>query len=144
MKLLLILLVTFYGQVIAILDGDTIKVMKEGKEVKIRLAEIDCPEKSQAFGMAAKKFTSDLIFKKEVKIEYENLDQYGRIIGKVYLNDTYVNAEIVKHGYAWHYRQYSKNQILAEYETKARLQKIGLWTENSPIAPWEFRKFNKM
>lgn len=142
MKLILILLVTFYAKVIAVLDGDTIKVLQDNKEVKIRLAEIDSPEKSQAFGMDAKKYTSNLIFGKVVKIEYDKLDQYKRIIGKVYLNDTYINAEIVKGGYAWHYKQYSNNTQLAEYEAKARLQKIGLWVENNPLAPWEFRKLN--
>ena len=139
MNLILILLISFLTQVVAVLDGDTIKVIYKGKETKVRLAEIDCPEKSQAFGMRAKKFTSDKIFGKEVRIEFSELDQYGRIIGKVYLGNEYINAEIVKNGYAWHYKKYSQNKTLAEYENSARVNKIGLWFDQFPVAPWEFR-----
>lgn len=59
--LILSISTSFIGQVVGIIDGDTIKVMRSGKTVKVRLAEIDCPEKKQAFGRKAKEFTADLV-----------------------------------------------------------------------------------
>lgn len=126
---------------VGVKDGDTIVVVLDGKQVTIRLAEVDCPEKSQAYGQRAKQFTSSLCFGKEVSIVEKNKDRYGRTIAIVYLNDTTVlNREIVKAGMGWRYVQYSDDPVYGELEDEARAAHRGLWADENPEAPWDFRK----
>ncbi len=128
------------GKVVSIQDGDTITVLQGGATYKVRLFAVDCPEKGQAFGNVAKQFTSDLVFGKTVKVKYEELDRYQRYLGTVYRDELNLNRELVKAGLAWHYKQYSKDPVLAALEVKARLAKKGLWADPRAIPPWEFRR----
>jgi len=92
---------SFTGQVVGIIDGDTIDVLHKGKAERIRLHGIDCPKKKQAYGTKAKQFTSDLAFKKTVTVVYMDRDRYNRIIGEVFFTDGKdLSHEIVKAGYA--------------------------------------------
>ncbi len=129
------------GKCVSVTDGDTIKVMRQGKAERIRLYGIDCPEKKQPFGTKAKQFASDLVYKKIVEIKPIERDRYGRTIAWVYVGGKCLNKELLKAGLAWHYKQYSKDRDLAELETEARQKKIGLWSD--PIPPWKFRKLKK-
>lgn len=88
------------GEVIGIADGDTITVIQNRTQYKIRLYGIDTPEKSQAFGNKAKRFLSGLVYRKKVRVVEEDVDRYGRIVGSVYLGSTFVNEEMVRNGYA--------------------------------------------
>ena len=127
-----------------ITDGDTFKLLVEDSiEYKIRLHGIDCPEKAQAFSQVAKKSLSDMIFGQEVKVEYAKKDRYGIIIGKVFVGNLYVNEELIKQGMAWHFTKYDQNPKWQELEQEARAQKIGLWTDSDPMAPWLYRKNKK-
>ncbi|QHS56246.1 thermonuclease family protein [Mucilaginibacter sp. 14171R-50] len=132
-------------KVIGVKDGDTMVLLSpDNQSITVRLAEIDAPEKSQAFGQAAKQFTSNLCFGKMVKLIGNQHDRYGRTVGKVELeNGTNVNYEIVKQGYAWQYRAYSKNMELASLEEHAREARLGLWQDANPTPPWIFRKEGK-
>lgn len=131
-----------HGKVVAVLDGDTIEILdSENKTYRIRLNGIDCPEKAQAFGQKAKQFTSDQCFGKNVKILVHSTDRYGREIGDVVLEDgTVLNEELVASGYAWHYKQYSNDPVLAQLELEARKKKLGLWVDPNPVPPWEYRR----
>jgi len=131
------------GKVVGISDGDTIKVLKDGKQVKIRLAAIDCPEKSQPYGQKAKQFTADMVAGKIVKIWQTDTDRYGRIVGFVFVGDRNLNKELLTAGLAWHYKQYSRDPELAKLEFKARSARIGLWSERDPIPPWEYRRLKR-
>jgi len=134
----------FTGKVVGIKDGDTFEIMLGGKAEKVRLAHIDCPEKSQPYGTRAKQFASDLCFGKEVIVISTERDRYKRIIGTIYLKDgTNVNKELVKAGLAWHYQQYSDGPAYSILETVARKNKKGLWSQKNVIAPWEWRKQKK-
>lgn len=135
---------SFSGQVVSISDGDTISVLHDGKAEKIRLNGIDCPESHQDFGQRAKQFTSDLAFNKTVTIEVSGHDKYGRTVGDVILPDgRNLNRELVRAGFAWWYKQYSKDQSLGELEAQARADRRGLWQDPAPIAPWDFRRGKK-
>ena len=129
-------------KVIKIKDGDTVELLSpDHQNITVRLAEIDCPEKSQAFGQAAKQFTSELCFGKMVKLFGNQHDRYGRTVAQIVLeNGTNVNYEIVKNGYAWQYLAYSHNMELAGLEQHARENKLGLWQDANPTPPWNFRK----
>ena len=132
----------FSGQVVAVSDGDTIGVMKDGREVKVRLYGVDAPEKSQAFDQKAKQFTSDFAFGKTVTVTVKDTDRYGRIVGEVVREDSKVlNQELVRAGFAWWYKQYAKNdRTLEALEKDARENKRGLWADKNPVPPWKFRQ----
>ena len=130
------------GKVIAVADGDTFTMLTEGnKQVKIRLHGIDCPEKRQDFGTAAKNYTSSQVFGKVVSARILKKDQYKRLIAIVRLpNGKILNEELLKAGMAWHYKKYDQSSEFALLESQARKNKAGLWKGYKPIAPWEFRK----
>lgn len=131
------------GKVVAVTDGDTIKIRTLTQTHTIRLLGIDAPEKKQAFGTQAKLALSEKVFGKEVLVKRQKkLDRYGRVLGDVYLNSRWIDREMVAEGLAWHYKQYSKSPELAKAEQAAREAKLGLWQDKNPIPPWEFRRQN--
>lgn len=130
------------GKVIHVTDGDTLKILVDHQRIKIRLAEIDAPELHQAFGKKAKQALGNLVYGKDVSVEQVDIDRYGRIVGKVYIDKLYVNAEMVKIGYAWFYRKYGKDLSLYDLENEARTCRCGLWADSNPLPPWEWRKRN--
>lgn len=118
------LLIAWDGKVVSITDGDTIKVLKDGKQFKIRLASIDCPEKGQSYGLAATKYTANLVAGKVVKIWTTDTDRYGRTVAFVFVGDKNLNKELLSVGLAWHYQKYSRGPELAKLEFEARAKKI--------------------
>ncbi|WP_422104647.1 thermonuclease family protein [Winogradskyella sp.] len=133
------------GKVVAITDGDTFKILtKDSTLIKVRLANIDCPERKQPFSKKAKKFVSDAIFSKAVKLNVLKKDRYRRYISNVIYDDSLsLCHELIKNGLAWHYRKYSKDSMLQALEDQARKSKIGLWQDQNAIAPWEWRDLQK-
>lgn len=132
------------GKVVGITDGDTITVMKKDQGVKIRLAEIDCPESGQPFGKSAKQLASDLCFSKVVIVQVETIDRYGRTVAHVKLpSGLDLNEELLRAGLAWHYKQYSSNNSLAKLESEAQAASLGIWSQKDPIAPWDWRHSSK-
>jgi len=126
------------GKVVGIYDGDTIKVLHNGKEEKIRLYGIDTPEKGQDFGKKAKKFTSAAVFGKTVSVKPIDTDRYGRTVGIViYAGGTMnLNVEIIRAGYAWVFDKYCKRpecRMWEFIERKARDEKNGLWSMPDPV-----------
>jgi endonuclease YncB( thermonuclease family) len=130
----------FSGRVVGVSDGDTIKVMHNGRAEKIRLNGIDCPEKTQPFGHKAKQFTSAMVFGKEVTVQVKDTDKYGRTVADVILPDgRSLNRELVAAGLAWWYRKYSKDESLRQLEADAQAARRGLWADPDPMPPWEWR-----
>lgn len=131
---------TTEGKIIGITDGDTVRMLLNGKSVKIRLSSIDAPEISQDFGQRSKQFLSHLVFHKRVLLVTHGKDRYGRVLGELLLPEGInVNEEMVKKGFAWHYRKYSDDQRLQEFEKEARTKRLGIWQQKHPVPPWEFR-----
>jgi endonuclease YncB( thermonuclease family) len=94
----------FSGRVVGIADGDTITVLRAGREVKVRLHWIDCPERGQAFGRRAKQAKSRLVFGKTVVVEPTDADRYGRTVGRVFVDGQDINLELVSPRMAWWFR----------------------------------------
>jgi endonuclease YncB( thermonuclease family) len=130
------------GKVVGIKDGDTFEILINGRSEVVRLAHIDCPERGQPFGKAAKQLASDLCYDKHVIIEEEaRPDRYGRLIATVSLpNGVTVNQELVRAGLAWHYTKYSSDTTYAVLEKQARMGRLGLWADSVAVAPWTWRK----
>lgn len=134
------------GKVVGISDGDTFTLLtKDKKQIKVRLAEIDTPERAQPFGTRARQALSDLIFSKEVLVIQYDIDHYGRLVGHTYINNIHVNRKMVQGGMAWVYRQYLKDQTLLQDEKEAREARRGLWSlpGTEQVPPWEWRKGNQ-
>jgi endonuclease YncB( thermonuclease family) len=138
---------TIEGLVVGVADGDTITVLDQQKNTyKIRLQGIDAPEKKQAFGEKSKQSLHDLVHSKQVRIEYDKEDKYGRIVGKVTVDDVDVCLQQLVLGMAWHYKKYQNEQsvsdraLYSETELKSQSLKLGLWSDDTPMPPWEFRK----
>ena len=132
------------GKVVAVKDGDTIVVLDSlNVQYTIRVADIDCPEKGQPFSTKAKDFTSGEVFGKEVIIKKKDIDRYGRTIGFVLYEDKNLSLELLKIGLAWHYSYYSNNKEMAQLEAVARKNKVGLWIDDNPINPYDWRKKQK-
>lgn len=126
---------------------DTITVLDaQNTQHKIRLQGIDAPEKAQPFGNKSKQSLHEMVHGKQVLVDYQKKDKYGRVVGKVLLNSVDVCLEQVKRGMAWHYKQFANEQSktdqegYAQAELTAQAQSIGLWKEKSPTPPWVFRK----
>src|SRR3954468_19885613 len=107
------------GRVVGITDGDTLTVLMDRKQIKVRLAEIDTPESGQPYGSRAQQALSSLSFGKPVRVVEQGTDRYGRTIGRVYVGSVDVNAALVRQGAAWVYRKYSHDGTLLRLEQDA-------------------------
>ena len=113
---------------IGISDGDTFTLLiADQREVKIRLAEIDAPEKAQPYGTKSKQALSALAYGKQARVAVQTNDQYGRPVGRVSVGSTDVNAALVQQGAAWVYRQYAHDPQLIDLERQAKAARRGLW-----------------
>jgi len=132
----------FGGEVVGVLEGSTIEVVRLGKVERIRLHGLDCPEKGQPYGDDVKQAISALVFAMQVTVEPHGKDKHGRIMADVLLADgTNVNHALVKDGRCWWSRKSAPGDAeLERLELEAREAKKGLWEDPEPIPPWEFRK----
>lgn len=125
-------------------DGDTLTCLARGnKPIKVRLAEIDAPEKKQAFGQKSKRALSDMVYKQQVHLETRGQDRYQRTLAIVYYQNKNINLEMVKRGMAWAYKQYSRDPIYLQEQEKARARRVGLWADRNPIEPSQWRRQEK-
>jgi endonuclease YncB( thermonuclease family) len=134
----------FTATVVKVKDGDSLVVLRDNKQIDIRLEGIDCPELHQAYGQKAKQATSQLAAGKTVTVQSTGTDKYGRTLANIILPDgRSLSQELVRQGCAWWFKKYSKDQALAKMEVEARQKKIGLWADPNPTAPWDWRKAQK-
>ncbi|EAM3234709.1 micrococcal nuclease [Salmonella enterica] len=128
------------GKVIRVLDGDTIEVLQEQQPVRVRLMNIDAPEKKQPFGRWSTKQLKSLLAGQSVTVSYTQTDRYGRVLGRVVTaNGTEANRQQVLKGAAWVYDRYNTDNSLPALQREAQTQKRGLWADNQPVPPWEWR-----
>jgi len=131
------------GEVVGITDGDTLTLLTpDRQQARIRLAEIDTPERGQPYGTRAREALSELAFGKRVRVVVVDTDRNGRAVGHVYAGRQDVNAEMVRRGAAWVYRDYSRDPALPALEAEARAAGRGLWglPEAERMPPWEWRR----
>lgn len=128
-------------RVVGVSDGDTITALCQGFErLKVRLAEIDAPEKAQAFGAASKQSLAGICYGTDAEISPMATDRYGRTVARVRCNGIDANAAQVQHGLAWVYDKYASDGALYQLQDEARAARRGLWADDSAIPPWQWRK----
>jgi endonuclease YncB( thermonuclease family) len=134
----------FEGMVVGIRDGDTLTVLVDKQEVKVRLASIDAPELGQPFGKAARQSLADLCHQKQATVTPGARDRYGRTVGDVSCDGTPAGAEQVRRGMAWVYVKYApKASPLHQLQVEARAARLGLWADPAPTPPWDWRHGQK-
>ena len=138
------------GTVVGVHDGDTITLLDANRhQYKIRLAGIDAPELSQAFGRVSRKHLADQVAGRTVVIEWFKRDKYQRLVGKVMLNGSDINITQIEAGLAWHYKKYASEQSpedrlrYARAEEQAHASRLGLWQDSHATPPWDYRKAKK-
>jgi endonuclease YncB( thermonuclease family) len=134
------------GKVVSVADGDTVTVLDTGRVLhKIRLSDIDAPERSQAFGRRSREYLASLVAGEQVAVETDKKDRYGRNVGKILCQGRDINLAMVNAGLAWHYKKYEREQpasdrlLYASAEQEARERRLGLWLDTEPMAPWDWR-----
>ncbi len=139
-----------HGRVVSVTDGDTVTVLDASNtQFKIRLMGIDAPEKNMPYGDRSKLSLSDLVFDRQVQVAYSKKDKYGRTVGKILVGGVDANLAQIKAGMAWHYKEYQREQsvadrdLYAQAEEDARRSKVGLWRDGDPVPPWDWRKEQK-
>lgn len=134
--------------VVGITDGDTFKARCPYEQITVRFAAIDAPERSQAFGQVSRQYLAKLIFGKTVRVSQTKESQsYNRVVANVFdEHGQDVGLMMVRAGLAWHYKQYAREQTLSERSTytlaenEAKKSMLGLWIDEHPQAPWQFRR----
>lgn len=130
------------GRVVGITDGDTLTLLVDEEQVRVRLAQIDAPESGQPYGRAAKQALSELAFGRDARVEVVDVDRYGRTVGEVVVDGRNVNQQLVREGHAWAYTKYSRSLEIIELENQARAAGRGLWALplEQRTAPWSWRR----
>jgi len=130
-------------EVAHITDGDSLIVTSGGREVQVRIADIDAPELDQPHGEQAKSALNALVSGREVRLDLISGDAYRRIVARVFVDGRDVAEMLVRDGHAWVRREYAHESALIPFEERARAAKRGLWAESAPVAPWVWRKLNR-
>jgi micrococcal nuclease len=117
-----------------VVDGDTIEVYIDGKTEKVRLIGVDTPESGKPFFEEATNKTKELVEGKQVQLlkDVSERDKYGRLLRYVFVGNTFVNAELVRQGYANVYTyppDVKYSDLFLKYEREAREGNKGLWAQ---------------
>ena len=133
-----------------VLDGDGVLVTVFGMDISVRLSAIDCPEHDQEWGGIAKAGLIKLIGGRDVLLEQHGVDIHGRTLATVYTMNgnglVNVNERMVAKGHAWVYREFyghlswPRRDQLNSIERWAQRNRVGLWRNSDPVAPWEWRR----
>lgn len=130
----------FGARVVGVAKGDSLTVLRDGKETPVRLIGIDCPELDQPFGREARDFATAQALGKDVTVKTVKREFSGRLLVEVKLPDGQNLAyALLRAGLAWWYRKQSGDPILSGLEAEARAAKRGLWA-GVAIPPEQWRR----
>jgi endonuclease YncB( thermonuclease family) len=130
----------FTGRVVKVSDGDTLTVLVNKAQVRVRLDAIDAPELKQAFGQRSRQSLVTICAGKTAEVVEQGKDRYGRTIGRISCAGVDANSEQLRRGMAWVFARYVPiGSAFYELEAYARLRQTGLWADAHPVAPWEWR-----
>lgn len=127
-----------------VFDGDTVELQSATGRLKLRLTDIDAPERNQEYGQKSRRALIKLCKGDNIKISvaFNGKDKYDRNLGRLQCNQTDASLYLAQHGYAWHNEKYSNDAAIKAAVAKAREKRIGLWSSEDPLAPWVWRHLN--
>jgi endonuclease YncB( thermonuclease family) len=131
--------------VVGISDGDTLvarcRVDERMKTLRVRLSEIDAPEKGQAFGWRSRQHLAALCFRRPAELQPVAVDRHHRTVARVRCNGADAGAAQVRAGLAWVFVGYAdKHSALHAMQADAQRHRRGLWADERPVAPWTWRR----
>ena len=129
------------GRVVSVVDGDTLEVLLQTKRVRVRLLHIDAPEQGQPYGLRSRQSLIQICGGELAKLDANGKDRNGRILAHVRCNGIHAGAEQVRRGMAWAFERYAPaDSPLYAVQAEARAARRGLWSEQAPVPPWEWRR----
>jgi endonuclease YncB( thermonuclease family) len=130
------------AEVVRVIDGDTLRMSWNGREATVRLSQIDAPEDGQPWGAQSRDALARLVAGRDLAVITEGADTYGRTLVTLFADGENINAEMVKSGAAWAYRDYLEDWRLVGFESQARDRSIGLWSQNADeiVEPAQWRR----
>ncbi len=130
------------GEVVRVSDGDSLTLLVAERPIRVRLAQIDAPERRQPYGQRAKAELSRLAFGRQARAEVVDIDDYGRSVAEVFVDGVHLNQSLVRSGHAWAYTRYARSTEIIDLESEARSEQRGLWrlAEAERDPPWEWRR----
>jgi endonuclease YncB( thermonuclease family) len=131
---------TFDSPIVRIVDGDSVIVLVDSQQMRVRLKEIDAPELKQPFGMRSRQSLAEICAAKRARVVWTEKDRNGRLLGRVWCSGIDANAEQVRRGMAWVFDRYVKDRSLYPLQDKARALRVGLWADAEPTPPWRWRE----
>lgn len=131
---------TFKAKVIAVLDGDTVLVLRDQQKIKVRLVGIDAPEKQQPYGRRSRRSLCQLVCRRSVQVKTQAVDQYQRLLATLYADGIDVNREQIRRGMAWEYSFDHGDRKLVAIQREAQQARRGLWADAGPQPPWVWRR----
>ena len=132
--------IVFAEEITYFYDGDTVKIKDGSYEYKLRITDIDAPERNQTYGKKSRRALMDFCAEANIYVAISGTDKYGRKLGKLLCNQQDVSKHMVKYGHAWFNNRYSMDYSLALLQDEARKNKIGLWQSQQQTPPWVWRK----
>jgi endonuclease YncB( thermonuclease family) len=132
---------SFTSRCLGVTDGDTVSVTYKGKEARVKLAGVECPEEGQDFCEEAKNFTSELLLDKDLCIDIKELDHFGRLEARVTVNDRDASLEVLRAGLGWCTKKYAGDRSFSQAESEAKEKKLGIWSKPDPVPPWTYRQY---
>ena len=125
-----------------VIDGDTVELNGISGKLKLRLSDIDAPERNQAYGKKSRRALVKLCKGNSISIRATILgtDKYNRYLGKLQCNHTDASLYLAEHGFAWHNEKYSNDPVIQNAAFAAREKRLGLWKRKKPIPPWVWRQ----
>ena len=122
-------------------DGDTLIASRNGLAVIISLYGVDCPEREQAFGLKAEAYTTNLVVGKRAKVVPIEEGRYKKCL--VFYDNTCLNTKLLRDGYAWYHEGEPRHAEWSKLEKSAKSFEKGLWSQDNPLPPWEFRAIDQ-
>ena len=129
-----------YPKIVRYYDGDTVKIDGGMRQYKLRINDIDAPERNQAYGKQARRALINFCKHAQIQVQLSGTDKYQRDLGQLHCNQQSVSTYMVANGYAWFNQRYSLDGSLLLAEQHARQQKLGLWQSSAPLPPWRWRQ----
>lgn len=132
------------GLVVAVTDGDTLTLrLPDGKPVTVRLRDIDAPEICQPWGPEAKAALAELALNKLAILTPSARDSFGRVVGRITVEDVDVSRRLVEDGHAWSTRSRYDRGPLVKQERMAKALGRGLHPQlPRAVPPWDWRRNN--
>jgi endonuclease YncB( thermonuclease family) len=131
---------TFEGAVVRVVDGDSLIILVDQQQIRVRLKEIDAPELKQPFGKHSLQSLMQICADKTARVLWTEKDRNGRTLGRVWCGGIDANAEQVRRGMAWVFDRYVKDRTLYKWQDAARSARLGLWAGTAPLPPWQWRQ----